>query len=246
MRNKNRKCHFCDKNFIQKNRYLRIQKFCSRLCANRGRAKKARRLFLENNNQSCLQCNGKFVSQNKKQKFCSIDCRKQYTIKANTSTCIECKKEYVKKYKEQKYCSFLCHGINKFKIKKCLYCGKEFKVPNCVDKRSSMSGSFCSLYCVNSFRVGENNPNWHGGCSFEPYGTLFNRSFKKNILKKYSYRCILCGITKKLVVHHIDYNKQNNDIENLIVLCRSCHGRTNARRNEWQDIFIAIRHLLQG
>lgn len=46
--------------------------------------------------------------------------------------------------------------------------------------------------------------------------------------------CKLCDITEKLVIHHRDGNngKQgkplNNDINNLIVLCRSCHARVHS------------------
>ena len=42
-----------------------------------------------------------------------------------------------------------------------------------------------------------------------------------------AYRC--------LDIHHIDYDKKNNDINNLIALCRSCHCKTNGEREYWTD-----------
>lgn len=35
--------------------------------------------------------------------------------------------------------------------------------------------------------------------------------------------CQKCGSTDNLDVHHIDENPFNNDLENLTLLCRSCH-----------------------
>jgi len=40
--------------------------------------------------------------------------------------------------------------------------------------------------------------------------------------------CNVCGygeFIRSLVVHHIDGNRDNNDLDNLIPLCRSCHRK---------------------
>lgn len=34
-------------------------------------------------------------------------------------------------------------------------------------------------------------------------------------------------------VHHIDYNKNNNNKDNLISLCISCHVKSNWKRKDW-------------
>ncbi len=49
--------------------------------------------------------------------------------------------------------------------------------------------------------------------------------YRKLAYKKYGYICSNCGIKDKraLMVHHKDKNRQNNKIENLIVLCYNCH-----------------------
>lgn len=46
-------------------------------------------------------------------------------------------------------------------------------------------------------------------------------------LKRYTkeFRCHFCGTSKDLLGHHKDGNHDNNDIENLLALCKSCHQK---------------------
>jgi len=77
---------------------------------------------------------------------------------------------------------------------------------------------------------GEKNPKWRNWISFEPYGLEFNEELKEQIRKRDNYTCQICGKEQekiKLDVHHIDFNKQNNDKNNLISLCHSCHSKLN-------------------
>ncbi|MEK6880259.1 MAG: HNH endonuclease signature motif containing protein [Nanoarchaeota archaeon] len=88
----------------------------------------------------------------------------------------------------------------------------------------------------------ENNPNWQGGISFEPYTPEFNKRLKEYIRQKYSYLCQLCfksqnGLRRKLSIHHIDYNKKNCSENNLIPLCDPCHSRTHNNRSYWLEFF---------
>ena len=95
---------------------------------------------------------------------------------------------------------------------------------------------------INKFS-GNNNPNWQGGISFEPYGQEFNRWLKEKIRQRDGYRCQECfrhqnelyrkGRKYSLLIHHIDYNKKNNSPDNLISLCNDCHSQTNFSRQNW-------------
>ena len=80
-------------------------------------------------------------------------------------------------------------------------------------------------------RFGELAPNWQEGKSFEEYPQEFNEKLKKFI--KNRDMCICqnsnCMNTEKLHIHHIDFNKQNNNPKNLITLCRSCHAKTYSK-----------------
>ena len=70
---------------------------------------------------------------------------------------------------------------------------------------------------------GRNNPQWLGGKSFEPYGLCFDKKLKENIRNRDGKSCQFCGAIenkKKLMIHHIDYDKKNNDDLNLIKLCK--------------------------
>lgn len=87
---------------------------------------------------------------------------------------------------------------------------------------------------------GANNGRWRGGASFEPYGLEFNGKLKAFIRKRDNYQCQECKIKengKAHDCHHIDYCKQNNEPENLITLCNSCHSKTNSKRQYWQNHF---------
>ena len=64
--------------------------------------------------------------------------------------------------------------------------------------------------------IGENHPNWRGG-----------ESTYKNILLRTKILpiCSKCRTKDKrvLAVHHLDRNRKNNKVENLIWLCHNCH-----------------------
>jgi hypothetical protein len=83
---------------------------------------------------------------------------------------------------------------------------------------------------------GEKHHNWKGGKSFQLYGIEWTNLLKHSIRTR---DCFVCQICKKngWVVHHIDYNKKNNNPENLTTLCKSCHAKTNFNREYWIKYF---------
>jgi len=87
---------------------------------------------------------------------------------------------------------------------------------------------------------GENSPTWFDGRSFEPYGSDFNDELKAFIKQRDGGICQLCGTDEDLVVHHIDYCKTNNDITNVVTLCRSCNAVVNYNRRWWIEYFLEI------
>lgn len=89
--------------------------------------------------------------------------------------------------------------------------------------------------------TGERKPNWKGGKSYEPYGIDFTKELKESIRTRDGYKCVLCKISQNdlvqgIQVHHIDYDKKNNDQNNLITLCPRCHGKTNENRRCWTKL----------
>jgi hypothetical protein len=77
-----------------------------------------------------------------------------------------------------KYCSRKCfHEFTRNKeIRVCQKCGNEFEAHLSDIKRGR--GKFCSKSCA---QTRENNANWQGGISFEPYCILFNNEFKERV-----------------------------------------------------------------
>jgi len=95
--------------------------------------------------------------------------------------------------------------------------------------------------------MGEEHPHWNNGSSFEPYGIEFNDELREQIRERDGYVCQNqeCEITQEelgyvLSVHHIDYDKKNNEETNLISLCNSCHAYTNYDRDVWKIYFENI------
>jgi len=101
------------------------------------------------------------------------------------------------------------------------------------------------------YRKREKAPNWQGGISFEPYPMDWTEDIREAIRKRDNYVCQMCGIhqdelkgwNKKLDVHHIDYDKDNLNPENLISLCKSCHMKTNCNREYWKIYFYHFNNF---
>jgi len=94
-------------------------------------------------------------------------------------------------------------------------------------------------------RRGEKHWNWNGGTSLFRYSPEFSIAMAPYIRERDDNSCQICEKTKEeegreLSVHHIDYNKKNNEEENLITLCVSCHGSTSnphRDRETWTELF---------
>jgi len=84
---------------------------------------------------------------------------------------------------------------------------------------------------------GENNPMFCGWISLRGYGKGWNKSLRKRIKERDGFICQLCKSDKALSVHHINYNKQDCQEQNLITLCNRCNGRVNAKRGYWIKYF---------
>ena len=89
-------------------------------------------------------------------------------------------------------------------------------------------------------RKKEKHHNWKGGKSFEPYSLDWTETLRRSIRKRDNYICQLCDKQQGDIahdIHHIDYNKQNCNPNNLITLCHSCNARVNYKREYWTNFF---------
>lgn len=91
-----------------------------------------------------------------------------------------------------------------------------------------------------SEKIGEKGNNWQGGLSFKPYSIDWTKTLRIAIRERDNYICQICEEKqgdKIHHVHHIDYDKQNCNSDNLITLCISCHIKTNSNREYWTNCF---------
>ncbi len=89
---------------------------------------------------------------------------------------------------------------------------------------------------LRELNLGEKNPMWKGGISFEPYSVDWTETLKRSIRERDHYICQLCNQYGN-VVHHIDYNKQNCSPKNLITLGLHLIHKVNTNRNYWIKYF---------
>ncbi len=160
-------------------------------------------------------------------RYCKI-CNQQLCWGNSSGYCRICFNKTVLKHVEEKYCIVCGKKINKYKDGlRCRDCS------NKLNRHPDYSG--------------ENNPNWKNGRSTIKYPFKFF-SKRKTIFQRDKFQCQKCGITndeylilfnKSLDVHHIDFNKFNNDDSNLITLCRKCNVRAD-NHLDWIQQFKEI------
>lgn len=159
--------------------------------------------------------------------------------------CKKCKKEFYAKPSWLKkgwgkYCSPKCHheGLKKGEFVACSICNKKiWRKPRQL-KHSKSGKYFCSKSCQTLWRntivfVGENHPNWKNGETI--YRQILKRSKRKQL-------CILCKNTDKrvLAVHHLDKNRKNVKLENLIWLCWNCHFLVHHDKDTKKRLMAAV------
>ncbi|PIS14517.1 hypothetical protein COT64_02230 [Candidatus Shapirobacteria bacterium CG09_land_8_20_14_0_10_39_12] len=136
------------------------------------------------------------------------------------------KKFYVKPSHQElgwgKYCSTKCRSTAQLRGKKvkCFTCGKKiYRSPKLLS-RSKSKKYFCCKSCQTLWRnkqyIKEQNINWINGK--KSYRNILIRNTIKPV-------CELCKITDErvLVAHHIDHDRENNNLKNLVWLCLNCH-----------------------
>ncbi len=100
-------------------------------------------------------------------------------------------------------------AVNNNEIKhRCKHCNKVFYDSPSVKRK------YCSKFCINK----KSKSTWKA-----VFSTVRKNMIRRGLLKK----CQLCGYDKHkeiIGVHHIDSNRHNNSITNLMVLCPTCHS----------------------
>lgn len=125
---------------------------------------------------------------------------------------------------------------------KCDYCGKEYYVrPSRVDKSQF---HFCCRQCKDQAQQldsGEQFKELRPAHFGQGKGAS---SYRERAFRKYEHKCSVCGWDEDeniLEVHHIDENRKNGDIDNLIILCPTCHRKLTNHLYELVDRHTIVK-----
>lgn len=115
---------------------------------------------------------------------------------------------------------------------KCAYCGKEFErlTSRLVNSKSGLY--FCCREHKDLAQKLESGEQFeairpeHFGSYVD--GATSNSAYRRSAFYVYPHKCAICGWDEDedvLQVHHIDENRNNGKVENLIILCPTCHWK---------------------
>ncbi len=121
----------------------------------------------------------------------------------------------------------------------CAFCNKQFYRKENRLKNSKSRLYFCNKKCKDEAQRIENgfdyvNPQYKNG--------LY--SYRAIAFRHYGMKCESCDYDKikcALEVHHIDGNRKNNNLDNLIVLCANCHSVITRKKGYLQNRKLILR-----
>ena len=153
--------------------------------------------------------------------------------KAERVICNNCNISFLKQIrfiKENNYCCKECSWLGNTSetiTVICSFCGIEFEKKKYKLKGSKSGYYFCCRECKNNALKKENWNNETYNYAPDHYGNSNGKgSYRRIAMEYYDNKCEKCGYNDHieiLQVHHIDSNRENNNIENLIILCPNCH-----------------------
>jgi len=215
-------------------------------------------------------------SQFKKRECCSAECASVYRGakrragrgEIDPRPCEVCgemiqprTRDYPSTYALRKTCSGTCHRRYRWRskdewrasaVKACVICGCDFMPhedePRCSFVRRLACGVQCGRELAGYLRWQKNHPGETYSGRASAYPREWSTDLRDRVIRRDRHKCQMCGAAENFHIHHIDYDKQNCDLTNLITLCRKCHGRTSrANREVWTEIcrgFLKVRGIL--
>lgn len=158
--------------------------------------------------------------------------------KSYNNKCITCGKHIGFSAKKCRSCANIKNG-DYIKKHYCINCGKIISIGTFKYGKGQCKNCYCKTL------KGKNHPNWIDGRSYKKYPKKFSYKLKNKIRKRDNYICQKCGLKerksfRKLDIHHIDYNRNNCNKNNLITLCLKCNIKVNSNRSYWYTYFTNI------
>lgn len=175
---------------------------------------------------------------------------------------------------EAKYCSEKCRSRSEtiarqrkleegriIESKLCLICGNQF-TPHVRNIHQIYCSPKCLSKAMNTRAVSSGRKKEQYYKHKAQYASLKSKTDlaykdeirfsgnKKHVLERDSHKCTDCGKTKGLIIHHKDgsgkSNNPNNEIDNLITLCRPCHSNHHSGENNHAFIHLSKEQILEA
>lgn len=192
--------------------------------------------------KKCYQCH-KLINSKEKgvHVFCSPECIGKWLVKkSRTSTCSFCRTSFTPNKERQKFCSVQC--LRNFQQEnrqslECLCCGKI-----CVyeKRRRCNANKFCSHQCAAIFASLNTTLS-------DPNLPMHNLRYKYKAFVFYGFKCMRCGWdqdARVLAVHHKHGKRNGNGLDNLEVLCPTCHAKEHYKGGSmWRKQIRAVTKI---
>lgn len=187
-------------------------------------------------NHVCKQCNNTFQDKRSQAKFCCLNCyyksmkgiEKIHNRKRVIKECVVCKKSFEVRmcHSHVKTCSIKCGGITRRgKYPKTLKNRIEKKCVNCLktfETIQSNNNIFCTRKCYTEFK--SLNVKYPQNQRLQKIEWI---KIRREVIKRDKV-CTKCFKDGKEVHHIIPYSISGDDsLENLTLLCKSCHLKTH-------------------
>lgn len=121
----------------------------------------------------------------------------------------------------------------KYDEAECCYCHKKFKrLKSQLNKDNKTGKVFCSKECSNHYK-NEKVMKLDDGTAY-----------RRNAFLHYPHKCAICGYCEDeriLEVHHLDENRLNNNIKNLVILCPNCHKKLTLHLYSYYELLMLNR-----
>lgn len=197
-------CHWCAREFYVRRVLLGERKYCTKAC----HIAAQREAAAHKNERACSECGvlttvktGRVREVN----FCSRRCAAVYWAKNPTARMVE-------------------RGSNRRagEYRSCGRCGKQVYLSQYRIPRFR----FCSPGCRSAslpHPTGPDAPGWRGGIARYPAAY---RAARLQAIERDGGKCQWDGPhdgSRRLEVHHLNGNRHDNEIANLVTLCSRCH-----------------------
>ena len=120
------------------------------------------------------------------------------------------------------FCNMVCYGISNRREIPCIVCGKLIL--------SGLHKKTCSRSCANTNRAGI---KYHIGSPRDKVKS--QQALKVRLLAARGKNCERCGYAKYeiLQVHHKNRDRNNNELDNLELICPNCHYEEHFLEKSW-------------